>query len=90
MTPSGRLWSIQTAGAVPGDLLGCRPVFFVLATHHDMAFDYSRSRWFWIGYLIAGPEGPSFISSTVARSRVDRLTLVIQDPLQKWTAPNYS
>jgi hypothetical protein len=38
-----------------------------------MAFDHSRSRWFGIGYLIAEPEGPSFISSTVARSRVDRL-----------------
>jgi len=39
----------------------------------DRGFRHSSSRGFGIGYLIAEPEGPSFISSTVARSRVDRL-----------------
>jgi len=37
-----------------------------------VAFDHSRSRWLGINDLIAEPEGPSFISSTVARRRVDR------------------
>jgi hypothetical protein len=37
-----------------------------------MAFDHSRSRRLEIGDLIAEPEGPSFISSTVAQRRVDR------------------
>jgi hypothetical protein len=37
------------------------------------AFDRSSSRWLGISDLIAEPEGPSFISRTVARSRVDRL-----------------
>src|SRR5262245_39842761 len=35
-------------------------------------FDRSSSRWFGISDLIAEPEGPSFISSTVAQHRVDR------------------
>jgi hypothetical protein len=52
-------------------LLGSCPN--VSATLTTMAFDHSRSRWFGIGYLIAEPEGPSFISGTVARSRMDRL-----------------
>jgi hypothetical protein len=37
-----------------------------------MAFDHSRSRWLGISDLIAEPEGPSFISRTVAHRRVDR------------------
>jgi hypothetical protein len=61
-------FSLVIAGQV---LLGSCPN--VSATLTTMAFDHSRSRWFGIGYLIAEPEGPSFISSTVARSRVDRL-----------------
>ena len=44
-------------------LLGSCPN--VSATLTTMAFDHSHSRWFGIGYLIAEPEGPSFISSTV-------------------------
>ena len=44
----------------------------VSATLTTMAFDHSRSRWLGISDLIAEPEGPSFISSTVARRRVDR------------------
>ena len=35
-------------------------------------FQKWSSRWLGIGDLIAEPEGPSFISSTVARRRVDR------------------
>jgi len=42
------------------------------ATLTTVAFDHSRSRWLGIGDLIADPEGPSFISSTVAQRRVDR------------------
>lgn len=41
------------------------------ATLTTMAFAHSRSRWLGISYLIAEPEGPSFISSTVARGHVD-------------------
>jgi hypothetical protein len=37
------------------------------------AFDRSSSRWLGISDLIADPKGPSFISRTVPRSRVDRL-----------------
>ena len=33
--------------------------------------------------LIAEPEGPTFISYKVARSRLDRLRFVTQDPLRK-------
>jgi hypothetical protein len=33
-----------------------------------------------ISDLIAEPEGPAFISHKVARSRVDRLRFVTQDP----------
>jgi hypothetical protein len=36
------------------------------------AFDRSSSQWLGINDLIAEPEGPSFISRTVARSRVNR------------------
>jgi hypothetical protein len=42
------------------------------------AFDRSSSRWFGISDLIAEPEGPSFIFSTVAQRRL----LVTQDPLR--------
>jgi hypothetical protein len=45
----------------------------VSATLTTPAFDRSSSRWLGISDLIAEPEGPSFISRTVARSRVDRL-----------------
>jgi hypothetical protein len=45
----------------------------VSATLTSTAFDRSSSRWLGISDLIAEPEGPSFISRTVARSRVDRL-----------------
>jgi len=37
-----------------------------------VAFDQSSLRWLGIGDLIAEPEGPSFISRTVAHRRVDR------------------
>src|SRR3981189_1799020 len=35
-------------------------------------FDRSSSRWLGISDLIAEPEGPAFISRTVAHRRVDR------------------
>jgi hypothetical protein len=44
----------------------------VSATLTTVAFDHSRSRWLGISDLIAEPEGPSFISSTVAQRRVDQ------------------
>jgi hypothetical protein len=44
----------------------------VSATLTTVAFDHNRSRWLGISDLIAEPKGPSFISSTVARRRVDR------------------
>ena len=45
-----------------------------------MAFDHSGPRWLGISDLIAEPEGPTFISHKVARSRLDRLRFVTQDP----------
>ena len=45
----------------------------VSATLTTTAFDRSSLRWLGIDDLIAEPEGPSFISRTVARSRLDRL-----------------
>src|ERR1700716_3532767 len=42
------------------------------ATFTTVAFDDSSSRWLGISDLIAEPEGPSFISRTVAYRRVDR------------------
>jgi hypothetical protein len=42
------------------------------ATFTTIAFDDSSSRWLGINDLIAEPEGPSFISRTVAHRRVDR------------------
>jgi hypothetical protein len=41
-----------------------------------MAFDHSRSRWLGISDPIAEPGGPTSISSTVARRRVNRLRFV--------------
>ena len=42
----------------------------------------------WDQHLIAEPEGPTFISYKVVRSRLDRLRFVTQDPKQmffrKW------
>ena len=54
------------------------------ATLTTVAFDHSRSRWLGIDDLIAEPEGPTFISYKVARSRLDRLRFVTQDPQRKW------
>jgi hypothetical protein len=48
-----------------------------------VAFDQSGPRWLGISDLIAEPEGPTFISYKVARSRLDRLRFVTQDPLRK-------
>ena len=45
----------------------------VSATLTTTAFDRSSLRWLGISDLIAEPEGPSFISHTVACSRLDRL-----------------
>ena len=59
----------------------------VSATLPTVAFDHSRSRWFGIGYLIAEPEGPTFISYKVARSRLNRLRFVTQDPTRNSHSP---
>jgi hypothetical protein len=48
-----------------------------------VAFDQSGPRWLGISDLIAEPEGPTFISYKVARSRLDRLRFVTQDPERK-------
>ena len=48
-----------------------------------MAFDQSGPRWLGISDLIAEPEGPTFISYKVARSRLNRLRFVTQDPYRK-------
>ena len=48
-----------------------------------VAFDQSGPRWLGISDLIAEPEGPTFISYKVARSRLDGLRFVTQDPDQK-------
>jgi hypothetical protein len=45
-----------------------------------VAFDHGSPRWLGISDLIAEPEGPTFISHKVARSRLDRLRFVTQDP----------
>jgi len=47
-----------------------------------VAFDQSGPRWLGISDLIAEPEGPTFISYKVARSRLNRLRFVTQDPLR--------
>jgi hypothetical protein len=48
-----------------------------------MAFDQSGPRWLGISDLIAEPEGPTFISYKVARSLLNRLRFVTQDPERK-------
>jgi hypothetical protein len=45
-----------------------------------MAFDQSGPAVAWISDLIAEPEGPTFISYKVARSLLNRLRFVTQDP----------
>ena len=45
-----------------------------------LAFVQSGPRWLGISDLIAEPEGPTFISYKVARSRLDELRFVTQDP----------
>src|SRR5262245_26199593 len=50
----------------------------------DAALDRSSLRWLGISDLIAEPEGPTFISSTVAQRRLDRRLLVTQDPKETW------
>jgi len=47
-----------------------------------VAFDQSGPRWLGISDLIAEPEGPTFISYKVARSRLNRLRFVTQDPIR--------
>jgi hypothetical protein len=47
-----------------------------------VAFDQSGPRWVGISDLIAEPEGPTFISYKVARSRLNRLRFVTQDPIR--------
>jgi hypothetical protein len=47
-----------------------------------VAFDQSGLRWLGISDLIAEPEGPTFISYKVARTRLDRLRFVTQDPMR--------
>jgi hypothetical protein len=44
-----------------------------------VAFDQSGPRWLGISDLIAEPEGPTFISYKVARSRLNQLRFVTQD-----------
>jgi hypothetical protein len=50
----------------------------------SMAFDQSGPRWLGISDLIAEPEGPTFISYKVARSLLNRLRFVTQDPERTW------
>ena len=45
----------------------------VSETLTTVAFDHSRLRWLGINDLIVEPEGPSFVSSIVARGYLDRL-----------------
>src|SRR5207248_9187325 len=52
-----------------------------------VAFNRSGPRWLGISDLIAEPEGPTFISRKVARSRLNRLRFVTQDPLQTLWLP---
>src|SRR4029077_14074896 len=52
----------------------------VSAALTTVAFDQSGPRWLGISDLITEPEGPTFISYKVARSRLDRLRFVTQDP----------
>src|SRR5258707_12236614 len=52
----------------------------VSAALTTVAFDQSGPRWLGISDLIAEPEGPTFISYKGARSRLDRLRFVRQNP----------
>src|SRR5665811_825090 len=52
----------------------------VSAALTPVVFDQSGPRWLGISDLIAEPEGPTFIAYKVARSRLDRLRCVTQDP----------
>ena len=52
----------------------------VSAALTTVAFDQSGPRWLGISNLIAEPEGPTFISYKVARSRLNRLRFVTQNP----------
>jgi hypothetical protein len=52
----------------------------VSAALTTMAFDQSGPRWLGMSDLIAEPEGPTFISYKVARSRLNRLRFVTPDP----------
>jgi hypothetical protein len=52
------------------------PTFSAALT--TVAFDQSGPRWLGISDLIAEPEGPTFISYKVARSRLDWLRFVTQ------------
>jgi hypothetical protein len=54
-----------------------------------VAFDQSGLRWLGISNLIAEPEGPTFISYKVARSRLDRLRFVTQDPARTFGATGW-
>src|SRR5450432_2487127 len=58
----------------------------VSAALTTVAFDQSGPRWLGTSDLIAEPEGPTFISYKVARSRLDRLRFVTQDPSATLTA----
>src|SRR6516225_3513201 len=55
----------------------------VSAALTTVVFDQSGLRWLGISDLIAEPEGPTFISYKVARSRLDGLRFVTQDPQRK-------
>jgi hypothetical protein len=59
-----------------GTFLVCEPALTTVA------FDQSGPRRLGISDLFAEPEGPTFISYKVARSRLDRLRFVTQDPKQ--------
>src|ERR1700738_3058683 len=59
----------------------------VSAALTTVAFDQSGLRWLGISDLIAEPEGPTFISYKVARSRLDRLRFVTQDPTRMSAKP---
>src|SRR4029077_6857268 len=60
----------------------------VSAALTTVAFDQSGPRWLGISDLIAEPEGPTFISYKVARSRLHRLHFVTQAPSPFATSRN--
>src|ERR1700687_1949248 len=62
----------------------------VSVTLTTTALDRSSSRWLGISDLIAEPGGPTSISRTVARSRVDRQRLVTHDPQPTLRRPSAS